>query len=104
LSVAAGAVPVPASANVCGLFEASSVIVTNEARAPVAVGLKVMPIVQLRVALREPALVGQGVAPEPATVKSPTFGPVMAMLVKFNVSVPELVMVTVVAALAVPMR
>lgn len=104
LSVTAGAVPVPASASDCGLPEASSVTVTDAARAPVAVGLKVMAIVQLNVALRVPAPVGHGVAPEPATVKSPALVPVIVMLVKFSVSVPELVMVTVVAEFAVPMR
>ena len=46
-SVAFGTVPVPVRATACGLFAALSVMVTDPARLPEALGVKVTLIVQL---------------------------------------------------------
>ena len=51
----AGATPVPVSATACGLFDASSAMVSDQAgTAPRAVGVRVMPIVQFAPAPNEP--------------------------------------------------
>jgi hypothetical protein len=47
LKLTAGAVPVPVSGTLCGLFAASSVIVTAALRPPAAAGANVTEIVQL---------------------------------------------------------
>ena len=96
------AVPVPVRATVCGLPEASSAMLTLALLAPVAVGPKLTPKLQLAAAFNALAPNGQAVplvgAPK---VKSPGLAPVRVMPVMFNVAVPLLVMVTLVTALCV---
>ena len=94
--VAAGGVE-PLSETLCGLFGASSVMVSEAARVPMAEGVNVTFIVQLAA--------GATIAPmqlPPAMAKSPAFVLVMVTLEMFNVAVPLLVRVTGVGALVVP--
>src|SRR3989441_1264401 len=84
--VTAGAMPIPASDTDCGLPGASSVMVTVAVRAPVAAGVKLMLIVQLRPGATEPAPVGQ-VLPA-AKAKSAACAPVMVMLVRVSGTPP----------------
>src|SRR5690348_2228845 len=88
------AVPVPDSATVCGVPDASSVIVSDAARAPVAVGLKVTVAVQLAPAARLPGQVF-------VCAKSPAFAPVSAMLLIVKANAPVFVSVTACPALVV---
>jgi hypothetical protein len=74
VSVTPGALPVPDSATVCGLFPAESVNVNVAVRVPGAEGVKVTLTVQLA----EPPRLLPHVFPEIA--KSAAFGPEMAML------------------------
>ena len=96
-SVTAGATPVPLSGMLWGLPDALSVTEREAWRAPVAVGLNVMLIVQLAPAatLDPHVLVSE---------KSPLFVPVMVMPepLKVSVALPVLVKVTVCAELVVP--
>ena len=103
-SMTAGAIPLPESATVCGLPEASSAMLTDALRAPVAVGVKVTLNWQLDPAAIFPPPAEQGNAPEPRTAKSPRFMPVTLMLDTFNVSEPVLEIVTFWLALEVPTR
>ena len=93
-SVTAGATPVPASEMLCGLPDALSVTDSEALRAPVAVGLNVMLIVQFApAATLEPHVL--------VSAKSPLFAPVMAMPEPLivNAAVPVFVRVTVCAVL-----
>ena len=96
--VTAGATPVPASEMLCGLPDALSATDSEALRAPIAVGLNMMLIVQFAPAatLEPHALV---------SVKSPLFAPAMLMPEPPNVSVavPVFVRVTVLAVLVVLM-
>src|SRR6266849_2066247 len=97
-SVAVGGVtPVPVSDTDCGLSAASSVMFTVAARAPVAAGVKLTPIVQLVPGATEPAPVGQ-VLPA-AKAKSAACAPVMVMLVRLSGAASLLVSVTFCPAL-----
>ena len=87
--------PVPDRLTVCGLPEALSVMVTEAARLPVAVGAKVTLMLQLPPATTElPQLLD--------SLKSPLFAPVTAMLVMVKAAVPVLVRVTGCAELVIP--
>jgi len=88
--LAAGAIPVPARVTVCGLPVASSVTVIAPGWLPVAVGVKVTLMEQLAPAARE---AGQ--------VLVWAYGALATMLVMVRAAVPELVSVTVCAALVV---
>ena len=95
-SVAAGAVttgfaPVPLKATVCGEPPALSVIVSVPERAPAAVGVKVIEIVQLApIARLLPQVLISEKSPETAIAPS------------VSAAVPELVRITVCTALVVP--
>src|SRR2546427_1397287 len=89
-------VPVPIKLITWGLPPASSVMVMAPARVPMAVGAKLMLIVQLAPAARLPPFAQ--VVPD-AGVKSP-LGATMVRMV--NVALPVLVSVTVCGALIVP--
>ena len=84
---------------VCGLFDASSVMLTEPLRAPWAVGEKVTLIVQFACgATAEPLMqVVLG-----ASAKSPALAPVSATVLMLSVAVPLLVNRTDCAALTVP--
>ncbi len=91
LTLAAGAVPVPLNETLCGLPAASSVIVTEPMRVPVAVGVKLTLMVQLA----------------PAAIDVPQLllcekSPPTTMEEMFSVALPVLLSVTLCAALAVP--
>ena len=86
--LALGATPVPVRATVCGLPEALSVTVMEPGWLPVAVGVNVTLIEQLAPA-----------ATELPQVLVWAYGALAAMLVRLSVAVPELVKVTVCAAL-----
>jgi len=88
--LAAGAIPVPDRATVCGLPVALSVTVIVPGWLPVAVGVNVTLMEQLAPAATE--------APQ---VLVWAYGALAAMLVMFSAAVPELVSVTVCAALVV---
>ena len=91
---ATGATPVPLNEIVCGLEGSESLMDTEATRAPTAVGLNVMRMVQLAPAAK--------VAPhvvEPAKLLE--FVPVRIMLVMVRAAVPVLDSVTVCAALVV---
>jgi hypothetical protein len=81
-----GAMPVPESGTVCGLFAALSVIVMLPVRAPVWVGVKVTLIMQFAPTAK--------VAPQGFVLVTSAKSPLVAMLVMFSVAVPELVSVT----------
>ena len=66
-----GALPEPVSVTTCGLFEASSIMLSVAVLAPEAVGVKVTESVQLDVTGTEEGTVGQ----EFVTPKSPLFAP-----------------------------
>jgi hypothetical protein len=83
--------PVPLSETVCGLPGASSVIAIEPDLRPVEVGVKVIVSAQFAPTVTEPPQLL-------VTAKSP----LGEMLVMVNVPVPELVRVTVCAALVVP--
>src|SRR2546428_189104 len=86
--------PLPLNAAVCGLPPALSVTAMPALRLPVAVGLKVTPIVQLVPAAR--------LAPQVwVWVKSPLLVPVMAMPLMLSAAVPVLERVIDCAALLV---
>ena len=88
--LALGAMPVPERATVCGLPVALSVTVIVPGRLPTAVGVNVTLMEQLAPAARE--------APQ---VLVWAYGALATMLVMFSAAVPELVNVTVCAALVV---
>jgi hypothetical protein len=95
LKLTAGAVPVPVSATVCGLPVALSDTEMLACRVPEAVGVKVTLMVQLVAAASElPQVL--------VCAKSPLFVPVMLMLLRVKAALPELLSVTVLAALVVP--
>ena len=86
----------PVSDTSCGLPVASSVIEREVARAPVAVGLKVIEIVQLAPA--------STVVPQSfVCAKSELFAPVMAIALKFSEALPLFVSVMGCEELVVPM-
>jgi hypothetical protein len=87
-SVTAGATPAPVSEMFCGLPDALSVTDSEAFRAPVAVGLNVMPMVQLAPAT---TLAPQVLVCE----KSPLFVPAIAIPepLKVNVAFPVFVSV-----------
>jgi hypothetical protein len=91
-----GKLPVPESVTWCGLPPAESEIVSVADRAPAAVGLKMMPMLQL---LDPPRLDPQVL---PAIAKSPGSAPAIATLSKEIVVVPSLCNVTVWTALGEP--
>lgn len=93
-TAAAGAAPVPDSATVCGVPDASSVIESDAVREPVAVGVNVTVAVQLAPAAR---LWGQLFV----CAKSPAFGPLRPMSLIASAKPPVLVRVTVWPALVV---
>ena len=85
----------PVSATVCGLPAELSDTEMLACRVPDAVGLKVTLIAQLVAAASElPQLL--------VSAKSPLLVPVMLMLLIVNVALPELLSVTMLAALVVP--
>jgi hypothetical protein len=85
-----GAIPVPERATVCGLPVALSVTVVVPGWLPAAVGVKVTLMEQLAPAATE---AGQVLVWE--------YGALTTMVVMFSAAVPELVSVTVCAALVV---
>jgi hypothetical protein len=86
--LAAGAVPAPERATVWGLPLALSVILSEAARLPLAVGVKVTLIVQLAAAATElPQVL--------VWAKSLALAPVIARLVMLKAAVPVLLKVTV---------
>ena len=87
--------PVPASVKEWGDPAALSAIVTEAARLPATVGVKVTEMLQLPPA----ATVAPHVFVCP---KSPLLAPVTAMLVMVSAAVPGLLRVTLCAALDVP--
>jgi len=89
--------PVPLRAKVCGLAGALSVICRLAWRAPVTLGVKVTPIVQ--VALAATAAPAQVLE---ANAKSLAFAPVSATALIFSVALPLFVTVTITGALVVP--
>ncbi len=105
-SVTAGAMPVPESVTGCGLGlpNASSAMLTEALRGPVAVGVKVTLNWQLDPAAIFPPVNEHGDEPEPATAKSPVLAPARVMPETFKVSDPVLEIVTLWLALAVPTR
>ena len=104
-SVTPGVVPVPVSGTVCGLFAASSPMLTLALFAPVDVGASFTPKKQLLPALMVLVLNEHaGVAPPVGAtrVNSAAFVPVSVMPVMLSVAVPVLVNCTFVTALVVP--
>ena len=104
-SATPGVVPVPVSGTVCGLFAASSPMLTLALLAPVDAGAKFTPKKQLLPALmllapNEHA----GVAPPVGATRanSPTLAPVNVMPAMLSAAVPVLVNCTFVAVLVVP--
>jgi hypothetical protein len=95
LRLAVGLVPVPVRVTVCGLPVALSEMVTVAVRLPTAAGVKITLIVQLPCTASELPQVD-------VSGKSEALAPVTAMLLKFKVALPLLVMVTVWAAALVP--
>ncbi len=91
-----GVWPVPLSATLCGLPVALSVNEMDAVRVPAAVGLNVALTEQAEPAVRLAAQV------LPEMAKSPAFVPANAMFEKVTVPLPVLVMVTLCAALVVP--
>jgi hypothetical protein len=85
--------PVPAKATACGALEALSLTVSVPVRVPVAVGVNLMPMVQLAPAAKELEQV-----PCPAEEKSS----VIDAVPKVSVPAPVLVKVTNSAELDVP--
>jgi hypothetical protein len=98
VTAGAGATPVPLSPTVCGEPGALSLIETLAPLLPEAVGANVTEIAQLLFAASVAGLTGQFDVCE----KSPLFVPVIPMLLIVSAAVPELVTVTVLAALVVP--
>lgn len=102
VSVTLAAVPVPVSGTVCGVPVASSATLTLALLAPVAVGEKLTPTLQLAAAFNALAPSGHAVPLVGApTLKSPGFAPVKLMLVMFSAAVPLFDIVTLVTALCV---
>jgi len=91
----AGSTPVPLKLIVWGLLLALSAMETAALRAPVAVGVNVILIVQLACA---ETLAGQLVVP----AKSPLFVPVRVMLPMVRVAVPVLVSSALSGGLVIP--
>jgi hypothetical protein len=85
---ARGAVPVPVTLTVCGLFVALSVKVKVAVRLPAVVGVNVKLTVQLAFTASELPHVLPGIP------KSPGLVPVIWMLLMVKAAVPPLVMVT----------
>ena len=101
-NVTFAAVPMPVRATVCGLPEASSAMLTLALLAPVAVGPKLTPKLQLEPAFKELAPNAQAVPVVGAPrLKSPGFVPVRVMPVMLSGAVPLLVIITFVTALCV---
>lgn len=98
-AIAPGVAPVPLSAMVWGLPVASFVMEMLAERPPVAVGVKVTEIVQVAPAANVLGALGQVVV----RAKSAAFVPVSAMPAIVSGAEPELVRVTLCAALVVPM-
>lgn len=93
-----GNVPVPERLMDCGLPEALSVMDTEAAREPAAVGLKVMLIEQFAAAAKVLGESGQVVV----SVKSPGFAPARPKVEMVSGPVPVLVRVTDCVPLLVP--
>lgn len=92
------AAPVPVSETLCGLPEASSVILTEAVRAPVAVGVNETAMAQFAPTAKVDGLAGQVFVCE----KSPLFVPVIAMLEIARAAFPVFVSVTFCEVLVVP--
>lgn len=92
---ASGALPVPLRVNDCGLVLALSVMATEAAREPGAVGEKVTPMLQV-----PPE--DTGLPQVFVCAKSPPFVPDTTTLVTFKVELPVLVTVTLCTLLADP--
>lgn len=95
--------PVPVKDSICVVPAAppeSSVIVSVPARAFTAAGVNVSMMSQLASAATVDPFVH--VVPVAAIAKSAAFAPLIASVARCNVDPPELVSVTLVAALAVP--
>src|SRR5439155_4267217 len=90
----------PVRAIVCGLSEALSLIVTDAARLPFRVGVKVTSILQLAPTASVPPVSGQVLVP--ARAKSPLAVPVMVMGLTLKVALPEFVKLAVCGALLPP--
>ena len=88
-------VPVPLSATLCGLSEALSAICNVACRTPTALGVNVIPSMQLAFA----ATAAVHVLVD--TAKSPAFAPATVVAVMFNAAVPSFVTVNTTGALAV---
>ena len=89
-----GAMPVPESGTVCGLFEALSVIVMLPVRAPSWVGVKVTLIMQFAPAA--------SVLPQGFVLVAGAKSPLTTMLLMFSVELPVFVIVTLLAVVVVP--
>jgi hypothetical protein len=85
------AVPVPLKLTVCGVLLALSAILTEAARAPDAVGVKITVNAQFALA----ATLVEQVFVEDGIEKSPEFVPLMVMPVKVRDAVPVLLTVMV---------
>ena len=85
---AAGAVPLPVSATVCGTLAAEWLIVIVATRVPVAVGLNFTVIVQLALGPVPTGTVAGGIGQEFSWLKSPAFSPVIVMELTVSSAVP----------------
>lgn len=97
--MATGAVPVPVSATVCGLFVALSVKVSVALRAPAVVGVNVTVTVHVPFTPSVAGEIGQGSL---GVAKSPGLVPVIRILVMVSDDVPPFVRVTLCAVLVDP--
>src|SRR5579864_2596683 len=86
--------PNPDRVKLCGLPAALSAMLTEAARGPGSVALKVMSMWHEALASTVPPVDPVGQVEEPAKAKSPEFVPVMVMLVIERVVLPVLVSVT----------
>ena len=91
-------VPTPVSDTLWGLLDASSVMVTDALRVPVAVGWRVTAIEQFAPADSVAGLAGQVLV----LVKSPLFVPVIAIFEIVSGALPVLVRVTLCEAVLLP--
>src|ERR1700674_4240312 len=89
-----GAMPVPDSGTVCGLFAALSVIVMLPVRAPSWVGVKVTLMMQFAPAA--------SVLPQGFVLATGAKSPLTTMLLMFSVALPVFVIVTLLAVVVVP--
>jgi hypothetical protein len=89
-----GAMPVPDSGTVCGLFEALSLIVMLPVRVPTCVGVKVTLMMQFAPAA--------SVLPQGFVLVTGAKSPLTTMLLMFSVELPVLVSLTVFPVAVVP--